>query len=177
MTYDEALALAIESNEDDNPIFVIDKNLRTVTVPKNFVLGVYNDKDVQVIPFLMPRYYNNIDLSDFLIRVNYVNSNGDGDIYLIMDKVVSEDTINFNWVVGRTAFLYKGNVNFVVCFIELDGLGEVAREFNTTKTTARVLEGLEIDDPASDQEFIDILAQIQATLVPITDEYIENLFS
>ena len=56
-------------------------------------------------------------------------------------------------------------------------MGEVVREFNTTKTTARVLEGLEIDDPASDQEFIDILAQIQATLVPITAEYIENLFS
>ena len=96
MTYEEALAVATANNEiDENQTFLIDKNLRTVTIPDGFVLGVFNDKNVQIVPFAMPRYYNGIDMSTFAIQVNYVNSAGDGDIYLVFDQDVQEDLILF----------------------------------------------------------------------------------
>ena len=162
MTYEEALAVATANNEiDENQTFLIDKNLRTVTIPDGFVLGVFNDKNVQIVPFAMPRYYNGIDMSTFAIQVNYVNSAGDGDIYLVFDQDVQEDLILFNWVVDRTAFATSGKTGFVVCMKEDDEYGYVAREFNTTLAYAPVLEGLEIDNPIDEQTALDILTQIQ----------------
>lgn len=165
MTYEEALAAAVASNELDNSTFVIDKNLRTITVPKNFVLGVYNDKNTQIVPFMMPRFYNDIDLSEFNIRVNFVNANGDGDIFLVVDKEISEDSISFTWTVNRSAYLYAGKVHFVVCLIKVDGASYVTQEYNTTKATAPVLEGIEVDNPIGDEAAQDVLAQIQAAEV------------
>ena len=162
MTYEEALAVATANNEiDENQTFLIDKNLRTVTIPDGFVLGVFNDKNVQIVPFAMPRYYNGIDMSTFAIQVNYVNSAGDGDIYLVFDQDVQEDLILFNWVVDRTAFATSGKTGFVVCMKEDDEYGYVAREFNTTLAYAPVLEGLEIENPIDEQTALDILTQIQ----------------
>lgn len=162
MTYEEALAVATANNEiDENQTFLIDKNLRTVTIPDGFVLGVFNDKNVQIVPFAMPRYYNGIDMSTFAIQVNYVNSAGDGDIYLVFDQDVQEDLILFNWVVDRTAFATSGKTGFVVCMKEDDEYGYVAREFNTTLAYAPVLDGLEIDNPIDDQEVLDVLTQIR----------------
>lgn len=161
MTYEEALAVATANNEiDENQTFLIDKNLRTVTIPDGFVLGVFNDKNVQIVPFAMPRYYNGIDMSLFAIQINYVNSNGDGDIYLVFEKDVQDDLILFNWVVDRTAFATTGRTGFVVCMKEDDEYGYVEREFNTTLTYAPVLEGLEIENPIDDQTAMDILTQI-----------------
>lgn len=162
MTYEEALAAATASNESDNSTFVIDKNLRTITVPKSFVLGVYNDKDTQVVPFMLPRYYNDIDLSAFSIRVNFLNANGDGAIYLVFDPTIGTDSISFDWIVDRTAYLYAGKVNFVVCLIQVDDESHVIREFNTTIAKVPVLEGIEVESPISDQAALDLLAQIQA---------------
>ena len=162
MTYEEALAVATANNEiDENQTFLIDKNLRTVTIPDGFVLGVFNDKNVQIVPFAMPRYYNGIDMSTFAIQVNYVNSAGDGDIYLVFDQDVQEDLILFNWVVDRTAFATSGKTGFVVCMKEDDEYGYVAREFNTTLAYAPVLDGLEIDNPIDEQEVLDVLTQIR----------------
>ncbi len=162
MTYEEALAIASTSNESDNSTFVIDKNLRTIAIPSSFVLGVYHDMDTQIVPFEMPRYFNGIDLSEFTIRVNFLNSHGDGDIYLVHDQDIGEDTINFDWVVSRAAYLYAGNVNFVVCLKQVDSNSIVTREYNTTISTVPVLAGIEVENPISWNVVVDLLAQIQA---------------
>lgn len=162
MTYDEALAAATASNDSDNSTFVIDKNLRTITVPSNFILGVYNDMNTQIIPFLMPRYYNGIDLSEYSIRINYINAMGSGDIFAVYDKETDEDSITFTWTVNRLAYLYPGYVNFVVCLIKVDSESHVTNEFNTTKTAVPVLEGLEVSDPVSPNIVTSYLAQLQA---------------
>lgn len=166
MTYEEALAVATANNEiDENQTFLIDKNLRTVTIPDKFVLGVFNDKNVQIVPFAMPRFYNGIDMSTFAIQINYVNSNGDGDIYLVFDPDVQEELILFDWIVDRTAFATAGKTGFVVCMKEDDENGYVAREFNTTIAYAPVLEGLEIENPIDEQTALDILTQIQLAAI------------
>lgn len=49
-TLEEALLLAAaNSTATENPPVVIENDLRTVTLPGNFLLGVYNDKDVNDI--------------------------------------------------------------------------------------------------------------------------------
>lgn len=162
MTYEEALVAANANNDLDNSTFVIDKNLRTIAIPSSFVLGVYNDKNTQIIPFAMPRYYNDIDLSEFTIRVNFLNAHAEGDIYLVYGQEVGEDTITFDWIVNRPAYAYAGDVSFVVCMRLVDENNIVIKEYNTTISHVPVLQGIEVENPISENIVADLLAQIQA---------------
>lgn len=80
----------------------------------------------------MPRMYGEVDLSEFLIHINYMNANNEGDIYAVDDSEIGSDAITFSWLVGRNAVAYKGTVRFIVCLKLFDENGEVIKEYNTT---------------------------------------------
>ena len=129
---------------DVNKLVTIDNDLRTINIPSGIsILGVQYDDDVHKICFEMPRHVSDTDLSDFSIRVNYKNSNGDGDVFEVEDKVVNENNITFSWVVGPTAFLSVGDVLFSICLKKYADDGIVDKEYNTTIAKLPVLEGLE----------------------------------
>ena len=143
---------------------VVNDDLRTMQIPDSItLLGVVSDDDVNKIPFQMPKEYCGYDLSTFSARINYVNANGTGDIYLVQDLEVDGDDpslINFTWLVGRNACAYKGNVQFIVCLKKFAEDGTtVVQEFNTTVYSLPVLEGLETTD-AVEQENADVIEQI-----------------
>lgn len=136
-------ALELLSTEACDDILVVNLETREITIPKNVsVLGVEADDETRILHFQVPRYYCNVDLSEFAIRVNYRNAKGDGDMYIVTETLVDDDMIRFDWVVGRNAFAKKGNVKFSVCLKDLFE-GIVRREFNTSVATLPVLEGLE----------------------------------
>ena len=125
---------------------LIDDNLRTMTIPTDIVLlGVESDDDVNKIPFKMPKSYCGYDLSTFEIRINYMNANDEGDLYIVQDATVDGDNITFTWLVGRTACKYMGYTKFIVCLKKFadDDSGTVLQEFNTTVYRLPVLQGLE----------------------------------
>lgn len=141
-------------------VFEIDSNLRTINIPvtvKN--VGVENDDDVKRLEFTMPKQYGEFDLSQFRIRINYINANGDKSIYLVEDKKVSGENITFSWLVGRNVTKYKGQVNFIVCLKLSDEKGKVLKELNTTLCRLEVLEGLEVV-PFVDDKTIDMIEQL-----------------
>lgn len=141
-TADELLALSTESDKT----LVINSDLRTIAIPSSVKnLGVESDKDVQKLRFVMPRYYNDIDLSTFSIRINYENAKGGEDVGNVSDILIEDETITFTWVVGSFALMYAGEVEFVVCLREIDDDGVITREFNTTTATMNVLKGKETD--------------------------------
>lgn len=149
----------------ENDVFAVDNNLRTVSIPESMsVLGVEHDDDVHRLYFQIPKMYGDTDLSDFDIRINYMNAAGDGDVYAVTDKEVSGDNITFSWLVGRHAFAQRGDVIFIVCLKQMDDEGNVIKEFNTTVTTLPpVLEGLETSELVI-QDNPDIIEQILARL-------------
>lgn len=136
---------------------VINDNLRTMQIPESIVLlGVESDDDVNKIPFQMPKEYSGYDLSQFSARINYMNANGDGDVYVVDDLTVDGDDpslMTFTWLVGRTACMYQGNTKFIVCLKKFadDGSGDVVQEFNTTVYSLPVLEGLETTEAVVQQ--------------------------
>lgn len=163
-----------------NEKIVIDDNLRTMTIPEDIVLlGVESDDDVNKIPFQMPKEYSGFDLSEFSARINYMNANGDGDVYVVEDLAVDEDDpskMNFTWLVGRNACMYKGNTQFIVCLKKFDpnGSGDVLQEFNTTVYSLPVLQGLETTEAVVQQnaDIIEyILNRIEAAGVIDPDDY------
>lgn len=167
--------LAALTNSGDDGILVIDNNLRTIHIPKSVaLLGVESDDEVHRLQFTMPRYCSDIDLSTFNIRINYMNANKEGDIYVVTDKNVLASSITFSWLVGRNALAYKGNVKFIVCLKESTADGEVLREFNTTIATLPVLEGLEVDPSYLEGELSDVLEQLQSLTVAKVNEIEEE---
>ena len=152
-------AVVAETQTED--ICVIDSDLRIIDIPEQFkVLGVENDKDVKVMQFRIPKVYKGTDLSIFNISVNYQNARGTKDRYIVTDKKVSGDQIEFSWTVGKTATVYRGDTRFIVCMRLTGSDGVIKKEFNTTLATMTVLEGLEVDDPVIEQEEKDIIAQL-----------------
>lgn len=130
-----------------NDYIVINDDLRTMQIPSSIVLlGVESDDDVNRIPFQMPKEYCGFDLSTFDARINYMNANGLGDVYVVDDLEVDGDDpslMNFSWLVGRNACAYKGTTKFIVCLKKFDANQNVVQEFNTTVYSLPVLEGLE----------------------------------
>ena len=173
-TADEILE-QIENNPelyaaDQEEICTIDNDLRTITVPSGLqTVGVESDEDVRRLYFQMPKQYHEVDLSEFDIRINFMNANNQGDVYAVTDKQVAGDNITFSWLVGRNALAYRGNIRFVVCLKKVDAEGTVQQEFNTTVAQLTVLEGLETTE-AVVAENPDIIEQILQRL----DELEEN---
>lgn len=145
---------------------VINDDLRTMTIPDSIkILGVESDDDVNKIPFQMPKEYCGSDLSQFSVRINYMNANGEGDMYIVDDVEVDGDDpslMTFTWLVGRTACAYKGNVNFIVCLKKFDDQSNVVQEFNTTVYGLPVLEGMETTEAVvqENQDIIEYLINL-----------------
>lgn len=171
-TANELLAMAADSGVDKT--LIIDNDLRTIIIPKSVTnLGTEFDKDVHRLQFQMPRFFNDIDLSELNIRINYMNANNEGDIYAVTDKKILSSTITFSWLVGAHALIYKGDVNFIVCLKKSDIAGNVLKEFNTTPASLPVLEGLEVDTAALEYPMMDILEQ----LLSLTDSKLSEVES
>jgi hypothetical protein len=153
-------ALALLSNEICDDILTVDLESRQIVIPKTVsVLGVEADDETRILHFHIPRYYCDVDLSEFAIRVNYKNAKNDPDMYIATETVVDDNLIKFDWIVGRHAFTKKGNVVFSVCLKDIiDGV--VEREFNTTIATLPVLEGLETGDEIV-EDHLDIFEQLR----------------
>lgn len=140
--------LAAQSGEDK--ILTIDSDLRTIAIPSGFgVFGVESDDDVLRVHFRGPRYYHDVDLSTFNIRVCIHNAKGEPDMFPVEDMTVEEDadTIIFSWLVGRFTAQHRGTIEFSLCFREIDAsTGEITREFNTTTASGTILKGLETSE-------------------------------
>lgn len=141
ITADALLAAAFTGES-----LIVDVENRKIHIPSSVThLGVESDEDVMKLLFDMPRFYGDVDLSEFEININYKNAKGGGDVFTVEEKVVSENLISFSWLIGRFATAYPGNVKFSICLKkpdtnEIDGIGQ---EFNTQPEELPVLQGLE----------------------------------
>lgn len=177
MTTEEALMVAQVNDTGINDVVVIDNDLRTIIIPASItLLGVESDENVQTLHFQMPKTYKGLDLSEFAIRINYMNANNVGDTYAVDDSEISGENIVFTWTVGRVACMYKGNTKFIVCLKKKDVSGNVLKEFNTSLASLPVLEGLETTE-AVVAENPDIIEQILTKIEKLTQISPEDIAS
>lgn len=177
MTLEEALSAAQTNDTGADEVITIDNDLRKITIPASItLLGVVSDENVQTLHFQMPKTYKGLDLSEFAIRINYMNANNVGDVYAVDDNEVSGDNITFTWTVGRVACMYKGNTKFIVCLKKKDASGNVLKEFNTSLASLPVLEGLETTE-AVVAENPDIIEQILTKIEKLTQISPEDIAS
>lgn len=177
MTLEEALAASEVNDTGADEVITIDNDLRKITIPASItLLGVVSDENVQTLHFQMPKTYKGLDLSEFAIRINYMNANNVGDTYAVDDSEISGENIVFTWTVGRVACMYKGNTKFIVCLKKKDVSGNVLKEFNTSLASLPVLEGLETTE-AVVAENPDIIEQILTKIEKLTQISPEDIAS
>lgn len=138
---------------------VIDWDTKTIKIPSSITnIGVESDDETTILDFKMPRYKGKIDLKGYVVRINYHNANGEGDVYTAKDVAVDDEFITFSWEVGRFAVMYKGDVKFIVCAKKFasDGI-TVDKECNTTTAILPCLVGLETEQ-AVVESYLDAIA-------------------
>lgn len=167
-----------ELHSEETPVCVIDPETRTITVPSEYqLLGVENDKRVERIHFQCPKIVgDNKNLTQFSVRVNYRNANGETDQYICHDIEEAEDGyVTFSWELWRKVTKYKGTVNFIVCAVKAEEDGTITNEWNTTLAQSEVLEGLEVEEPVFTEEEKDVVVQLLNMVKKTTEDAVKEI--
>lgn len=162
-TIDEILAAMPEPAADAAYEYLtIDPETRTITVPEaEEIFGVEQDTKTERKHFLCPRFVGDgLDLASCFLSIKYRNANGEKDEYLVDDvALVAGDYITFSWLLYTKPIAYKGEVQF-----RLYADNGAGKDWGTTLASGTVLEGLETELEAAEEQTADVIAQLRATV-------------
>lgn len=175
----DSLFAGIEDSYYDDLQFIVDEDLRTIAIPqRGKVAGVRSDKDVNRVAISINRYYDGIDLSEFSVKINYVNANGQPNYFRVTDRKIDTDSLVLIWLLSSDVTAYKGNVVFAIQFYKAEE-GVITQEFNTTIATMVVLDGLQVEDYIAPPDKVLLIEQLkretEALLEPYVEEKIEEI--
>lgn len=140
---------------------------RVLNIPESLqTVGVKTDNKVERIYFELPRYFDGFnDFSEFNFYINYINANGDGDVYYCDDLEIEDDNVVFSWLTDNKLYATKGTAQFTVRAMHSDG-----RKWNTTIAQLTILDGLETQEAVVEQDYDFINQQFE-----IIKEHTEKL--
>lgn len=93
-------------SDDQGPIEVTGKDIGSMSNQ----ISIQGESMSQYFEFIMPRYYDNIDLSDKTLSIHYEMNGAGGEITPI-NMYRSQDKIKFGWVIPATASQTFGNLS------------------------------------------------------------------
>lgn len=96
-----------------------DDNYSEIDIQKNIKIGknqinLTQEENSQVIPFLMNRYYDGVDLTEMFISVLFVNKNGDEAESPVINLEYNDDKIRFYWLVNKLATAVEGKLKIEI---------------------------------------------------------------
>ena len=145
----------------DTMVFEVDydtKKLEKIT-GQTLVAGENNS---QYIRFLMPRYWDGIDISDKTIKVLYMNTNQYFGRDAVINAEYSEDNVQFGWVVPDTACAIAGTLLFVIVVTDTDYI------LKTQVTEVAVVPTIDpegdIPEPSTEAWYIEFQERVDAAI-------------
>ena len=156
-------ATELLSVESEEPHIVIDDN-RIITVPDKLKrLAVQYDHDIETVTFDCPRYWDDLDMSQMKIYINYLRSDTYTGTYKAQNITVDEtdNTImHFTWTVSKNVSMVFGKIVFLVCVRKTDESGNEVNHWNSELCKdCYVSEGLEVDGEELKELYPDIIDQ------------------
>lgn len=157
----------------DEPVFEIDANKRTITVPQHFAkngVGVHGDHMAEILYFRIDRYFDYQDLMNVdAIVINWqfkpANASRNAEIEthtsyaLAPDETYDPGHIMFGWVIGNFVEIddqgiehqhfmtpSKGTINFSVSFLKRVG-SDYKYVLNTLIASVNINDSITLDDP------------------------------
>lgn len=163
------------ANPETEPHIVVGDD-RFVSVPKELQrIAVQYDHDVETVTFDCPRYWDDLDMSDLSIYINYMRKDRVVGVYKATD--ISVDTTNerimhFNWKISRNVTEVVGQIKFLVCVKKGDADGNEVNHWNSELNTEMYIsEGLEAGEGFFDS-YPDIILQWEDEVQKVKDTLI-----
>ena len=105
-----------------------DENFSTVDEKKNVSIdpsqiSLTQESNSQYIPFLMPRYFDGIDLMDMTLYIYYVNADKAEGFADPINVYHNSTQIKFGWILDKEATALKGKLTFEIHARGTDPLG------------------------------------------------------
>lgn len=145
-------------------------NDRFITVPDELKkIAVEHDRDIETVTFDCPRYWDNHDLSEMQIYINYLLPNGEPGSYIAENISVEGDIMHFTWTISDHVTQMKGNISFLVCAKKTDEDGNETKHWNSELNREMyVSEGLETVEAVISQH-PDIITQLLTRMDVVED--------
>ena len=158
----------------DEPHLVIGPD-RVIAVPTELKrLAVQFDHDVETVTFDCPRYWDEHDMSQMHIYINYLRPDKETGTFKAQNIVVDEtdsNVMHFDWTISRNVTEVPGQLVFLVCIKKVDEEGNEKTHWNSELCkTCYVSEGLEIDGEELKALYPDIIEQWYQEVVAVIDE-------
>ena len=167
-----APSLKLASPETEPHIVVGDD--RFISVPSELQrIAVQYDHDVETVTFDCPRYWDDLDMSDLSIYINYMRKDRVVGVYKATD--ISVDTSNdrimhFNWKIARNVTEVVGQLKFLICIKKGDADGNEVNHWNSELNTEMYIsEGLEAGEGFFDSYPADIITQWENEVQAVKD--------
>lgn len=148
---------------------------RMINVPNELKrLAVQFDHDVETVTFDCPRYWDEHDMSQMNVYINYLRPDKESAIYKAQNITVDEaddNIMHFNWTISRNVTEVFGQLVFLVCIKKADADGNEKTHWNSELCkTCYVSEGLEIDGEEIKEIYPDIIEAWYNEVVKVIDE-------
>ena len=143
---EDQISLYSVNPETEEPIVI--NSGRIIEVPDSLKrIAVQHDHNIETVTFNCPRYWDNNDLTEMYIYINYLRSDRVKGRYLAKNVRVDdsdENLIHFDWTIGNEITMAKGNITFLVCAVKTGDEGVEELHWNTELNNQMfVSEGLE----------------------------------
>ncbi len=146
---------------------------RFISVPKELRrIAVQFDHDVETVTFDCPRYWDNLDMSELAVYINYMRKDRVVGCHKATNVVVDEtdkNVMHFDWKISRNVSFVKGELKFLVCIKKGDSEGNEENHWNSElNTDMYISEGLEADETFLDS-YPDLILQWENDVQAVKD--------
>lgn len=169
--YNISVHLADSSTE---PHIIIDSE-RYITVPNELKrLAVQYDHDIETVTFDCPRYWDEHDMSEMAVYINYLRPDKESGTFKVTNVTVDDDDssiIHFDWTISRNVTRVKGQLVFIVCIRKTDEDGNEENHWNSELCKdCYISEGLEMDSESFAEIMPDVIEQWYKEVVEAKNE-------
>ena len=173
---DKTVALEVQKNLLSVNLFRIDLNAREIIAPTGYLdfIGVVGEHKAETITFQVDRYYEDVDLADMTIVIEYVNADGEGRVSPVIarDFTTFDEKILFDWIIDQDFFRTAGEVQFDVRFYMVGDAQDtntlnraLVYSLRTRPFVSKVVDTLPIDFEGMEEEYADSFASQIETLL------------
>lgn len=168
---EDGISLQLANPETEPHIVVGDD--RVISVPKELQrIAVQHDHNVETVTFDCPRYWDDLDMSELSIYINYMRKDRVVGCYKATDISVDADNdrvMHFNWLISHNVSDAVGQLKFLVCIKKGDADGYEVNHWNSELNTEMYIsEGLETGEAVIDP-YPDIISQWEDEVQTVKD--------
>lgn len=153
---DNSGIMVLSADASTEPHIVIGSD-RFITVPDELKrLAVQYDHDVETVTFDCPRYWDEHDMLEWVVYINYRRSDNKVGQYRATNVIADPDDsaiMHFDWTISKNVTRANGTLIFNVCIKESDDIDELHHWNSELCKDCYVSEGFELgisDDEAAD---------------------------